>query len=173
MDFFDVVEARRSVRAFSDAPIGREKLERVLAAARLAPSAGDLQSYCIVVIEDRQTKTALAAAAWHQKFVAEAPVVLVFCADPGRSKARYGARGASLFCLQDATLAAAYAQLAASALGLASCWVGAFDETAAAAALNAPQGLNPVAIMPIGWGAEQPERRQRRALDELVRRGPW
>jgi len=173
MDFFGVVQARRSVRAFGKTPVEHEKLERLLAAARLAPSAGDLQSYRIIVIEDRDTKAALAAAALDQAFVAEAPVVLVFCADARRSESRYGRRGADLFCLQDATIAACYAQLAASAQGLASCWVGAFDETAAAAAVRAPPELRPVAILPIGWAAQEPQRPQRRPLDQLVRRGPW
>jgi nitroreductase len=173
MEFFDVLEARRSVRAFGEGPVEPAKLERVLAAARLAPSAGDLQSYRIAVIEDRKTKAALAAAALGQDFVAEAPTVLVFCADAKRSESRYGRRGATLFCIQDATIAACYAQLAASAEGLASCWVGAFDESAVAAALNAPPELRPVAIMPIGRAAEEPERPPRRALGELVRRGAW
>ena len=173
VDFFDLVQARRSVRAFSKTPVEHEKLERILAVARLAPSAGDLQSYRIVVIADPATKAALAAAASGQTFVAEAPVVLVFCADAKRSESRYGRRGASLFCVQDATIAACYAQLAAGAQGLASCWVGAFDETGVAAALGAPPELRPVAIMPIGRAAEEPERPHRRPIDELVRRGPW
>jgi nitroreductase len=173
VDFFDVIQARRSVRAFSETPVRREELERVVATARLAPSAGDLQSYRIVVIEDEVTKAALVAAALGQAFVGEAPVVLVFFADPKRSESRYARRGASLFCVQDATIAACYAQLAATAQGLASCWVGAFDETAAAAALRAPPELRPVAIMPIGWAAEEPDRPRRRPIDELVRRGPW
>jgi len=172
VDFFDVVEARRSVRAFSEDPVEREKLERILAVAGLAPSAGDLQSFQIVVIEDPDTKAALAAAAG-QAFVAEAPIVLIFCADAKRSESRYGRRGATLFCVQDATIAACYAQLAASAQGLASCWVGAFDETAVAAALAAPSALRPVALLPVGRAAEQPDRPHRRPIEALVRRGSW
>jgi nitroreductase len=173
MEFFDVIEARRSVRPFRDTTVEPEKLERILGAARLAPSAGDLQSYRIVVIDDAATKAALAAAALGQDFVAAAPVVLVFCADAKRCESRYGHRGATLFCVQDATIAACYAQLAAAGQGLASCWVGAFDEAAVAAALGAPPELRPVAIMPIGRAAEQPERPHRRPLAELVRRGAW
>lgn len=172
VDFFEVVQARQSIRAFSRASVEGETLQQILALARLAPSAGDLQSYCIVVIEDEKTKAAIAAASG-QSFVAEAPVVLVFCADAKRSESRYGQRGAQLFCIQDATIAASYVQLAATAQGLASCWVGAFDERAAAAALRAPPELRMVTILPIGWAAERPERPQRRPLEELVRRGPW
>ena len=173
MQFFEVVEQRRSVRAFTQTPIESQKLETILATARLAPSAGDLQPYRIAVIDEVDAKEALAAAAFDQRFVAEAPVVLVFCASPESSERKYAQRGAALYCVQDATIAACYAQLAATAQGLASCWVGAFDEAAAAAALNAPRQLRPVALMPIGYAAEAPDRPQRRALSELVRRGVW
>jgi nitroreductase len=168
MEFFEVIAARRSVRAFGRSPIDREKLERILATTGLAPSAGNLQAYRIVVIEDAKAKAALAAAAFGQDFLAEAPVVLVFCASPERSEGRYGRRGASLYCIQDATIAAAYAQLAAAAQGLAACWAGAFDEPEAAAVLKAPPGLRPVAIMPIGWAAEKPDRPGREPREELV-----
>jgi len=173
MQFFEVVDQRRSVRAFTQTPIESHKLETILATARLAPSAGDLQAYRTAVIDEVSAKEALAAAAFGQRFVAEAPVVLIFCVSPERSERKYGQRGAALYCVQDATIAACYAQLAATSQGLASCWVGAFDEAAAAAALNAPRRLRPVALMPIGYAAEAPDRPQRRALDELVRHGVW
>jgi nitroreductase len=83
------------------------------------------------------------------------------------------AAGRSLFCIQDATIAACCAQLAATAQGLASCWVGYFDEAGVATALRAPAGFRPVAIMPIGYAAAAPDRTQRRKLDELVRYGVW
>lgn len=173
MQFFEVVEARRSVRAFTQTPIESHKLETILTTARLAPSAGDLQAYRIAVIDEIAAKERLAAAAFGQHFVAEAPVVLVFCASPERSERKYGQRGASLYSVQDATVAACYAQLAATAQGLASCWIGAFDEAAAAAVLNAPRQLRPVARMPIGYAAEAPHRPERRALDQLVHHGVW
>ena len=173
MQFFDVVEKRVSVRAFTATPVEAEKLEAILATAKLAPSAGDLEAYQIVVIDEARPKAALAAAALGQDFVGEAAVVLVFCADPGRSESKYGQRGASLYCIQDATIAACYAQLAATAQGLASCWVGSFDEARVAAVLRTPPRLRPVTLMPLGYPAEAPERPQRRALDALVHRGVW
>jgi nitroreductase len=170
MQFFEVINRRRSVRVYAKQSVARDHVEGVLAATRLAPSAGDLQSYRIVVVEHCRTKEALAEAALAQDFIAAAPVVLIFCADPEQSEGKYGRRGAELYCVQDATIAACYAQLAATALGLASCWVGAFDETRVAAALRLPEGLRPVAIMPIGHAAESPARPPRRPLDEIVRR---
>ena len=170
MGFFDLIEARHSVRAYQNRSIDVELLRRILAAARLAPSAGDLQAYRIVIVERQETKDALAEAALGQDFLATAPVVLVFAADPGHSRARYGERGASLFSIQDATIAAAYAQLAATELGLACCWVGAFHEQPVAQLLRAPAGLRPVAMIAIGYAAESPERPPRRALESLCRR---
>jgi nitroreductase len=168
MQFFEAIDRRRSVRAYAKQALVQDQIERILAAARLAPSAGDLQSYRIALIDRRRAKEALAAAAFAQDFIAEAPLVLVFCADPGVSEGKYGRRGAELYCVQDATIAACYAQLAATALGLASCWVGAFDEARVAGALRLEAGLRPVAILPIGHAAESPDRPPRRPLDETV-----
>ncbi len=169
MQFFEVLERRRSVRAFASKQVEREKLSALLEAVRLAPSAGDCQAYEIVVVREPSRKTALADAAFGQEFLAQAPVVLAFVADPQHNTAKYGERGASLYCVQDATIAAAYAQLAASALGLASCWVGAFDERRVAAALKASGNLRPVALMPMGYAAETPTRPPRRSIGEIAR----
>jgi nitroreductase len=164
--FLEVVTARRSVRAFSRTPVEPATLEQVLEVVKQAPSAGDLQAYQIVVVEQAAARAALARAAHGQDFVAGAPLVLVFCADPERSAARYAGRG-ELFAIQDATIAAAYAQLAAVAVGLAGVWVGAFDESAVAAVVG---GLKPVCVMPLGYAAERPAATPRRSLDDLVHR---
>ncbi len=170
MQFFDVIERRRSVRAFDSKTVRAETLDRLLEAVVLAPSAGDLQAYGIIAIERPELKSALAAAALDQEFIAQAPVVLVFLADARRSESKYGRRGATLFCIQDATIAAAYAQLAAAALGLGSCWVGAFDEDRVAKVIEAPDAMRPVAILPVGFPAERPTRPPRRPLQDLLRR---
>lgn len=169
MDFFAVLQERHSVRAFAERPVEPEKLQAVLEAANRAPSAGNLQAYEIYVVTRPAVLKALMRAAFEQKFVAQAPVVLVFCAHPARSASSYGERGATLYSLQDATIACAYAQLAATAVGLGSVWVGAFDEDAVRKALGIEKELVPVALLPIGYAAESPEITPRRALDDLVR----
>jgi nitroreductase len=169
MEFFEVLERRRSVRAFKPDEVEREKLATLLAAAGTAPSAGDCQAYEIVTVQQPARKAALAAAAGGQEFVAAAPVVLAFVADPARSAEGYGERGASLYCVQDATIAVAYVQLAATAVGLASCWVGAFDERTAASVLKAPRGMRVIALLPLGYPDEKPIRPRRRSLEDLVR----
>jgi len=166
--FFRVVRARHSIRAFADRPVAAEMLQAILDAANRAPSAGNLQAYAIYVVTNPAARGALARAAFDQAFVGQAPVALVFCAHPARSAWKYGERGRTLYCVQDATIACAYAQLAAAALGLATVWVGAFDEEAVRRALGADRDLRPVAVLPIGYPAEEPEITGRRPLESLV-----
>ncbi|MCX7887196.1 MAG: nitroreductase family protein, partial [Verrucomicrobiae bacterium] len=117
MDLFETIRRRCSVRAFKDRPVAEADLQRILAAANAAPSAGNMQAYEIVVVCDVVRRRRLAKAAWDQYFIAEAPVALVFLSNPQRNRERYGQRGAELYAVQDATIACAYAQLAATALG--------------------------------------------------------
>jgi nitroreductase len=168
MDYFETVKARHSIRAFQTKPVEEEKIRRIIETIHLAPSAGDLQAYEVVVVKDPERKNELARDALDQDFVAEAPVCLVFLACPERSSRKYGHRGSELYCIQDTTIAASYAQLAATALGLASTWVGAFDEDAVARTIEAPRNRRPIAILPIGYPAETPEITPRRAIAEIA-----
>jgi nitroreductase len=168
MDYFEVVKRRQSIRAFQNRPIEDGKLHRIIEAVNLATSAGDLQAYEIVIVRDSRRKKALSKAAWDQSFIAEAPVCLVFLAYPGRSSGKYGQRGSELYCLQDATIAATFAHLTATALGLGSTWVGAFDDDAVANAVDAPKDKRPIAILPLGYPAEIPQLTPRRAVGEIL-----
>lgn len=169
MDFFEAVGKRRSVRKYESREVGRQELKQILDTINAAPSAGNLQGYEVVIVNDPATKEALTKAAYGQAFINEAPVSLVFCADHMRSAGKYGKRGAELYAVQDATIAAAYCQLAATALGLATVWVGAFDTKLVADAVNAPSHITPVAVIPIGYPAEHPESRPRREVFDLIR----
>jgi len=170
MDYFQVIEKRRSIRAFQDRPLEAEKLERLLDTVDLAPSAGNIQGYHVFTVERPEHKDGLTRAALGQGFIQEAPLVLVFCAHPARSAGRYGRRGEELYCIQDATIAATYAMLTAAALGLATCWVGAFDEAEAARALDLAEGLRPIVILPVGYPAGEPGPLMRRGVADLVHR---
>ena len=170
MDFFEVVKTRQSIRAFQDKAIEQEQVQQILETINRAPSAGNLQGYEVYLVTDRDARQALARSTNGQDFITQAPLALVFCAHPGRSAKKYGQRGTTLYCVQDATIACAYAQLAVTTLGLASVWVGAFNEDAVRAAIGVGHDLRPVAFLPIGYAAETPEHRSRRALVELVHR---
>jgi len=166
----ELIKERRSIRAFSDRPIPDEDVEVLVEAACWAPSAGNRQPWEFVVVRDGENKRRLVEAAHGQSFIAEAPVVFVVCADPGRSAARYGRRGAEFYCLQDTAAAVQNLLLTATANGIGACWVGAFDEEKAAETVAAPEGVRPVAIIPVGYPAESPPPRPRRSLSEITHR---
>ncbi len=168
---FEAIRQRQSIRTFQGREIEPEKVQAVLSAMNQAPSAGNLQAYQVWLVRSREVKGELVRAALDQEFIAQAPVVLVVCAAPARA-AKYGARGETLYAVQDATVAVAYAQLAATALGLGTCWVGAFDEQQVAKALQLLPDQRPVVMLPIGYPAENSRRTSRRPLEELVREFP-
>jgi nitroreductase len=169
MDLWTAMNNRHSVRSFQPTEVSPETVTRLLEAAVRAPSAGNRQPWQFIVVRRTALKQRLAEAAHGQGSVAEAPVVIVICAEPERSATRYGARGKELYCLQDTAAATEHILLAATALGLGTCWVGAFDEEAAAQALRLPVRLRPVAMVPVGEPAEQrASASDRRPLSEVV-----
>jgi nitroreductase len=169
MDFWQVIEARHSVRRFDPAvEIPPDVVERLLNAAILAPTAGNRQPWHFYVVRDPQLRQGLAAAARGQSFICQAPVAIVVCADAEQSAGRYGQRGRELYCLQDTAAAVEHILLGAVALGFGSCWVGAFDESEAARVLDLPGHHRPVAILPIGKPAEMPNRRPRQPLSQVA-----
>ena len=168
MEFFEVIQNRRSIRKFADTAIEEEKVQQILEAINRAPSAGNLQAFEIYVVRKLALRQALVKAALDQGFLAEAPLTLVFCTNPARAMERYGSRGTSLYCIQDATIACTFAMLAARALGLDSVWVGAFDEQAVTDVLQLQESLRPVAMLPIGYADKTPNLRPRRVLSDLI-----
>jgi nitroreductase len=168
MEFFDVVRQRRSTRTFAQRSVAEEKLRCILEAANQAPSAGNLQSFEIFMVTGKRKREELARAAHEQLFVACAPVSLVFCANPSRSSDRYGKRAEKLYAVQDATIACTFAMLAATAMGIGSVWVGAFEPDEVRRIVGAPAGVSPVAVLPIGYAAERPEPPERRGVEDLV-----
>lgn len=168
-DFFETVRHRHSVRHYqSDLPVEPEKLHAILETACAAPSAGDLQAYRVFVVTNADTRHALAHAAGDQGCIDEAPVCLVFCTDPERSAEQYGDRGRHLYALQDTTIAAAYTQLAVVAAGMASIWIGHFDEPLVKKTLNIDEPLSPIAMLSLGYPAELPQPTPRRRIDDVV-----
>lgn len=168
MDVFEAIRKRRSIRAFTQEDVSKEEVEKLLDAARYAPSAGNIQPWEFIVIRDFRTKRKLSMAALDQTFIEEAPVVIVVCANEMRSSRRYGSRGATLYCLQDTAAATQNMLLTACALGLGTCWIGAFHEEEVRKILNIPSGVRPVAIIPVGHPRFSREARNKRALSEIV-----
>jgi hypothetical protein len=167
-----VMQRRRSVRRFTRETISDALLDKLLKAAQLAPSAGNLQARDFIVVRDPNMKHELAEAAYGQFFVAMAPVVLVGCANIARSRIAYGER-AELYAVQDATIAASYIQLAAEALGVSTCWIGAFDEKRVSRSLRIPLDIRPVLMFPTGYADESPTPTVRMGPNRFVHRELW
>ncbi len=149
-DVMDAIRERRSIRKYQKKDVPDATVRRILEAAINAPSAGNMQPWFFYVVKDEKTRVELSRAA-HQAFVAEAPVVIVVCTDVLRSASRYGERGIHLYCLQDTAAAVQNMLLAATAFGLATCWVGAFNEEAVAGILKVNRTeRRPVAMVPVG-----------------------
>jgi len=168
MDVFEAIMGRRSIRAYREMEVSQEIVEKLIDAARWAPSAGNIQPWEFIVVRNSETKRRLAEAALGQSFIEEAPVVIVVCADEERSARGYGTRGRALYCIQDTAAAIQNIHLAAYALGLGTCWVGAFREDDVRKILDIPVGVRPVAIIPVGYPAESPAPRSRRPLKQLI-----
>lgn len=165
-DFFRVISTRRSTRNFDTTKIVEEwKIEKILAAADTAPTAGNFQGFEVFYIKNKELKKRLVEAANKQPYV-NAPVVLVFCINPSRIKMNFPPEILAKFSLQDATLAAAYSQLAASALGLSSIWIGMIDEEQVKKILGTD--LRPSSILCIGYPTQKRPPKSRRNLKELI-----
>lgn len=170
MELFEAIRARRSIRRYLDRPVEEEKLLAVLEAGRLAPSAKNMQDWRFIVVRDRIARQKLAIAALDQNFVGEAPVVI----------AAVGTSELVMPCGQpahtvDVTIALDHMTLAAASLGLGSCWIGAFYEDMAKEILGVPheKGLRIVALLPLGYPAEEPKPRPRKPIEEIVSWERW
>jgi len=168
MDVSDAIKGRRSIRAFKNQDVPAEIVEKLIDAARCAPSAGNIQPWEFIIVRKPEIKRRLAEAALSQTFIEEAPIVIVVCANEDRSSLGYGMRGKTLYCIQDTAAAIQNIHLSAYSIGLGTCWVGAFREEEARKILKIPHGVRPVAIVPVGYRAESPPPRGRRSMSEVV-----
>ncbi len=169
MDVYDCIRNRRSVRSYRDTAIEDEKLERVLDAARLAPSASNRQNWKFIVVKDRDMRVRLAEAARGQTFVAEAPAVIAACA----TKTDHVMLCGHPSHLIDVAIAIDHMTLAARELGLGSCWIGAFDRETVEKLLHVPAGAEVIGLLPIGYPKEWPMPASRKTLDETVSADRW
>ena len=164
---FRVLATRRSTRNFdTSVPVEQWKIDKILAAADTAPTAGNFQGFQVVYVKNKEIKKRIVEAANNQPYV-NAPLVLVFCMDPSRVKMKFPPEILTKFSLQDATLAAGYSQLAASALGLSSIWIGMIDEEKVKQIIETD--LKPSSILCIGYPHQKRPPKSRRKLKELIR----
>ena len=164
-NIFNVMLNRRSQRKFENKKVEEWKLEMIFAAADTAPTAGGFQGFEIYHIKNEGSKKKLVEAANNQPYV-NAPVVLVFCMNPKRVKLNFPAKTIRKFSQQDATLAAAYSQLAAHALGLSSIWIGMLDENKLMEILRTD--LSPSSILCLGYPVKMLVPKPKRNLNDLI-----
>jgi nitroreductase len=169
----EAILKRKSIRAFALKGLTDEEVESLIKAAISAPSAGNMQPWGFVAVRDRDVKEALVEASHGQSFIATAPVIIVICTEAARTTPRYKERGETLYCLQDTAAAIENIMITAAANGLGTCWIGAFDEGMAAAAVGLPAGIRPVALIPVGYPAQDPTPRPRRPVSEVLHLDRW
>lgn len=168
MDLLEAINHRRSIRRYKKQSLPEGAMQKLLDAARLAPSAGNVQPWQFVVTEHPHTKKELMKAAYGQKFLEEAAAVIVICVDEMRAEESYGQRGKTLYCFQDTAAAIQNILLTAVSMGLGTCWIGAFSEDAVKKVINAPNGIRVVALISVGSPDESPAARPRRPLSEVM-----
>ncbi len=169
MDFSDLCRQRYSVRAYKSDAVEDGKLQQVLDAARLAPTAANRQPFQLIVIHTAGRQADLKRI-YHREWFSQAPLVIGVCALPSAAWVR---RDGKNYADVDATIAMDHLILAAADLGLGTCWVAAFDPAAAREILQLPDGVEPIAFTPLGHPADQPKIKERKPPAELVRYEHW
>jgi nitroreductase len=169
VDFFETIAARCSVRGYKPDPVPDDVLHKVLEAARRAPTAANRQPFRLVVIETKGREDELARV-YGRGWFTQAPLVVAVVAVPGEAWRRMDDKP---YDEVDATIAMDHLILAATALGLGTCWIAAFDPAAAREVLGLPDDVEPIAFTPLGWPDKPPAATSRRPLDELVKHERW
>ncbi len=184
METLEAIRTRRSIRKFSDRPVEPEKLQALLEALQQAPSWANMQCGRYVVVEDAAAKARLSELSYVEAFfaprgyknnpaqqaLADAPLVIVACADPTQSGDLRGQQ----YYLADVGIAAQNLMLAAQDQGLGSVFVGVYDEEAVGELLDIPPDIRIVGLFPVGYPATEPKAGPpRKSLDEIVFYGKW
>lgn len=168
VDFYEVIRTRRSVRAFKKDSIPDDVLNKILDAARIAPSGSNRQPWRFILVKDAELKQRMISACNNQEFVAEAPVIVVACGQ--RLPLNRGGYMGEMSILLDIAIAFTHLILAARAESLGTCWIGAFSNEAVKKLLKVPEGYEVVAATPLGYPSEEVFTADvdRKALNEIV-----
>lgn len=169
MDFFELISARYSVRAYRPDPVPEALLAQVLDAARLAPTAANRQPFDLIVLRTAGRQAELGRI-YHRGWFASAPLVIAACGEPGAAWVR---RDGKNYVDVDVAIVMDHLILAAAAVGLGTCWVAAFDPAAAREVLHLPRTVEPIAFTPLGYPADAPRPKERKPLVDLVRYEHW
>lgn len=166
MSVLDIMKSRRSVRKYKNKAIPEGTLNKVLEAARIAPSGKNFQPWKFIIVQDREKKEELAVASRNQSFIAQAPVVIVACGFPEKSYQYQGNYMKSWSI--DVSIAVDHLMLMAWEEGLGTCWIGAFREDEVKQVLSIPDEVRVLALTPLGYPDEEPKDRGRKELGEII-----
>ncbi len=169
VDLFEVIEKRYSVRAYKRNPVEESKLEKVLEAARLAPTASNRQPFRFIVVHTSGRETELRRI-YRSAWFVQAPLIICGCAIAREAWIRMDGKN---YCDVDLTIAMDHLILAATGLGLGTCWIAAFDPVAARQVLKLPNFVEPVAFTPLGYTDDQPGNKERKELGEIIKHEHW
>lgn len=169
MDVSEAIRKRRSIRKYQARKVENDKIERVLEAGRLAPSAKNLQEWRFIVVRDDGRRRRLAEAAKGQTFVGEAPVVIAACA----TMTDYVMTCGQLTYPINLAIAVEHMVLQAVAEGLGTCWIGAFYEEEVKKVLNIPPEVRAVALLPLGYPDKSPVSSPRKKMEEIIAFETW
>ena len=169
MEFFDVVKNRYSVRSYKPDPVEGDKLEQVLEAACLAPSAANRQPFQLVVINTSGREDELRRI-YDRPWFVQAPLVICACGIPTQGWVRGDGKS---YCDVDVAIAMDHFILAAANLGLGTCWIGAFNPTVTREVLGLPDEAEPIAFTPLGYPDNELRPKKRKSLAELIRYESW
>ena len=169
MEFDTLIRERYSVRAYLDKPVEEKKLRKVLETAVLAPTAANRQAFRLIVLSTSEREKELRTI-YSKDWFTQAPYVICVCSLPSQAWTRKDGKS---YGDVDAAIVMDHLILAAADQGLGTCWVGAFDAQAAREVLNLPDDAEPVAFTPLGYPADKPKAKKRKALEELVTYGTW
>lgn len=174
MDVDTAILNRRSIRNYKvDKSVPNETVAEILDIARFAPSSGNLQNWKVILVADPGRKEELANAALKQKWITTCPVLLVICNNSADVKRLYKDRGETLYSIQNVAVFVNNILLAAHSLGLGTCWIGAFDPDAVKMVLRIPEGVEPEAIVALGYAAEELEAPSRKTIDQFTFFETW
>ncbi|NLE01501.1 MAG: nitroreductase [Fibrobacter sp.] len=164
MNFLELAANRHSVRDYLDKPVEDALIMQILEAGRLAPSACNNQPWFFIVLKDIKSKRLLGAA-YNRNWFINAPVIIAICCDRSNSWHRSDGKD---YGDVDIAIAMDHITLAATDLGLGTCWIGAFKEHEARQALKLPAYVDPVAFTPVGYSSEVPRTKNRKGINDIV-----
>jgi nitroreductase len=171
MKFIELAKKRCSIRGFKSEPVPDEVLNEVLQSGNLAPTAKNLQPFHFIVVR-KSDKLDELAAAYPAPFFREAPVVIVICTEASRGWTRDQYDGKN-YCEVDAAIAIDHMTLAATDIGLGTCWIGSFDPAKVTKVMGLPAGIEPLAMLPLGYPNTAGREKTHKRLEGLVRYEHW